>query len=315
MAVYTHVDEKALRAFLAPYNLAPLKHFEGIDEGISNTNYHVFFVDGSRLVLTLYEHERRLSLADVPFFLSLMRHISDKGLPCPTPIRDRHGAMTSLLCGKHAALFCFLQGTPVRVITLEHCRQVGTQLARLHCATASLPLQRANPFDLSGWRALAEQLNPPRPMRTTINETLARFDEGDMSLLPKGIIHADLFPDNVFFDKETLCGIIDFYFACVDNLAYDLAITLNAWCFDDKHTLRPTYAQALLAAYDKERPLSPEERHRLPLLCQGAALNFLLTRLQDQQAFDHPLPDKDPQEYHNKLLFHHNHPMIATLLP
>ena len=316
MAVYTHVDERALRAFLIPYALANLEGFEGIGEGISNTNYHVFFVDGSRLILTLYEHERRLSLDDLPFFLSLMRHISDNGLPCPTPVTDRKGAMTHLLCGKQAALFCFLKGGQIDTITVEHCRQVGAMLGRLHRTTATLPLQRENPFGLSTWLTLAHQLNPPTPLRTTIDETLAALQRHPLPSLPQGIIHADLFPDNVFFDKDKLSGIIDFYFACVDNLAYDLAIALNAWCFDDAHTIQPAHACALLAAYNEIRPLTGDEREALPLLCQGAALNFLLTRLQDQQQFSHPLPNKDPQEYHRKLLFHRNHPdMTRTLLP
>ncbi|MBC6496804.1 MAG: homoserine kinase [Alphaproteobacteria bacterium GM7ARS4] len=320
MAVYTHIDTRALAGFLQQYALAPIDRYRGIDQGISNTNYQLFFKDNSRLILTLYEHERRIAVRDIPFFLDLMRHLSRHGIPCPVPITTRQGETHAHLCGKHAALTSFLDGHPITHVTERHCWDIGYHLACLHNVGMSFTQQRHNPFSLQGWRALRETLDPSTPHIPMIDETLTIWEQrhDDIIALPQGIIHGDIFPDNVFFQRDKLSGIIDFYFACTDSLAYDIAIAINAWCFpspqDMPQDMNVRYVACLLNGYEQQRPLQDKEKHAMPLLCQGAALSFLLSRLIDEQQFDTPLPHKNPQEYADKLSYHRQnpHPLSIT---
>ncbi len=308
MAVYTDVGDEDLERFLAPYDLGTLKAAKGIAEGVENSNY-LLETDRGRYILTLYE--KRVRPDDLPFFISLMRHLVAEGIACPQPVPTDEGQVLRRLCGRPAALFTFLDGLSPRQVKDWHCDAVGATLAELHMATRGFGQQRANDLSLPGWQRLIEDC---RSGADSVSQNLCgELDEAFRSIreawpgdLPGGVIHADLFPDNVFFLGKELSGVIDFYFACSDSYAYDLAVCLNAWCFDGAHSYVPERGQRLIRAYAAKRPLQPAEYEALPTLAAGAALRFLLTRLYDW--LNHP-PDamvrpKDPREYLTKLRYH-----------
>ncbi len=308
MAVYTEVSDDDLAGFIASYNLGALLSYKGIAEGVENTNYLVHTQKGP-FFLTLYE--KRVAPADLPFFLGLMEHLAQAGITCPTPVRDADGRMLGELAGKPAALVTFLEGVWIRRPQARHCWAVGQAMARLHLAGQSFKLARANALGLAGWRPLyasfcarAEEIAPG--LSSIIEQELDHLEANWPADLPLGIIHADLFPDNVFFLGDALSGLIDFYFACNDAFAYDIAATLNAWCFETDHAFNVTKGQALLKGYQTARPLTGAERQALPLLARGAALRFLLTRAYDwlHTASDALVSRKDPQEYLRRLKFH-----------
>ena len=308
MAVYTDVSAEDLQAFLTDYNIGRLVSLKGIAEGVENSNYFVFTETGP-FVLTLYE--KRVREEDLPFFIGLMEHLAARGVPCPTPIRDGAGQALKRLNGRPAALASFLKGLSPRRTTPEHCAAVGRALAELHLQGADFAIRRENDLSLAGWQRLAEGCGTRADeveagLADEITGELALFSTCWPSGLPSGVIHADLFCDNVFFDGPRLSGIIDFYFACNDLFAYDVAICLNAWCFESHRELNVTKARALLAAYRQVRPFEEAEIAALPLLARGASLRFLLTRLYDwlnpvEGALVTP---KDPREYLAKLRFH-----------
>jgi homoserine kinase type II len=308
MAVYTEVSDEELARFIASYDLGALLSYKGIAEGVENTNYLVHTEKGP-FFLTLFE--KRVAPADLPFFLGLLEHLAKAGLTCPTPVRDAKGRMLRKLAGKPAAIVTFLEGVWIRRPQARHCRAVGEALARLHLAGNSFKLERANALGVAGWRPLyarfsarAEEVEAG--LGAIIERELDDLEASWPADLPRGIIHADLFPDNVFFLGDTLSGLIDFYFACNDWLAYDIAVTLNAWCFDADHSFDIAKGRALLAGYQSARTLEPAERAALPLLARGAALRFLLTRAHDwlHTASDALVSRKDPQEYLRRLEFH-----------
>jgi homoserine kinase type II len=308
MAVYTEVSDDDLARFIASYDLGGLFSYKGIAEGVENTNYLVHTGRGPYF-LTLYE--KRVAADDLPFFLGLMEHLAKAGLNCPTPVRDAEGRVLRTLAGKPAALVTFLEGVWIRRPQPRHCAAVGQAMARLHTAGRSFQLYRANALGLSGWRPLyrrfearAEEVAPG--LSAIVEQELDHLEGGWPGDLPMGVIHADLFPDNVFFLGEELSGLIDFYFACSDALAYDIAVTLNAWCFETDHSFNITKGQALMKGYQSVRALEPAERRALPLLARGAALRFLLTRAYDwlHTASDALVRRKDPHEYLRRLKFH-----------
>jgi homoserine kinase type II len=308
MAVYTEVSDDDLAQFIASYNLGALLSYKGIAEGVENTNYLVHTGKGPYF-LTLYE--KRVAPADLPFFLGLMEHLAQAGITCPTPVRDGSGRMLRELAGRPAALVTFLEGVWIRRPQARHCWAVGQAMARLHLAGQSFKLARANALGLAGWRPLyasfrsrAEEVAPG--LSAIIEQELDHLEANWPADLPWGIIHADLFPDNVFFLGDALSGLIDFYFACNDAFAYDIAATLNAWCFETDHAFNVTKGQALLKGYQSARALTGSERQALPLLARGAALRFLLTRAYDwlHTASDALVSRKDPQEYLRRLRFH-----------
>jgi homoserine kinase type II len=308
LAVYTDVAAEELAAFLAGYDVGELLAYKGIAEGVENSNFLVHTSSGN-FILTLYE--RRVAAGDLPFFLGLMEHLASRGLTCPQPVKNRAGKTLGKLAGKPAALVTFLDGLWIRRPSPVHCAAVGEALAKLHLAGADFPLKRANALSVSGWRTIGEAAAPRADnvqpgLAAAITKELAFLESAWPRGLPQGVIHADLFPDNVFFLGDKLSGLIDFYFACTDTLAYDVAVCLNAWCFEPDHSYNVTKGRGLLQAYMKARPLSAAEREALPLLCRGAALRFLLTRL--EVWLDVPpgalLRPKDPLEYVRKLRFH-----------
>jgi homoserine kinase type II len=308
MAVYTDVASEDLAAFLADYELGELLSYKGIAEGVENSNFLVHTGSGS-FILTLYE--KRVAASDLPFFLGLMEHLANRGLTCPQPVKTRRGKMLGQICGRPAAIVTFLEGMWIRRPSPWHCAAVGEALAKLHLAGADFTARRPNALSVAGWRPLYEQAAARADglrhgLRDTVAQELVYLEKCWPRQLPQGVIHADLFPDNVFFLGDKLSGLIDFYFACTDTLAYDVAVCLNAWCFETDHSYNVTKGRALLQAYDRLRPLSAAERDAMPLLCRGAALRFLLTRLVDW--LDVPpgalVRPKDPLEYFRKLRFH-----------
>ena len=283
MAVYTDIRAADLDMFVAGYDIGAVVSCEGIAQGIENSNF-LLSTDAGKFVLTLYE--KRVRREDLPFYLGLMAHLADCGFPCPVPVRDRTGEMLHTLSRRPAAIVTFLDGDWPRDVTPEHCRAIGNAMARLHVGGVDFTITRPNDLSKPAWRPIFT------PLAGRTNELQAGFAawiDGELTLLerswpsglPTGIIHADLFPDNVFFNKDELSGMIDFYFACNDRLAYDIAVGLDAWCFRGDEQFDADRAGALLDGYQTVRPLEPAEREALPILTRGAAMRFLLTRLHD----------------------------------
>ncbi|MDR3435944.1 homoserine kinase [Telmatospirillum sp.] len=308
MAVYTEVADEDLRTFVAEYDIGTVVSCKGIAEGVENSNY-LLQTDRSNFILTLYE--KRVNPTDLPFFIGLMEHLANQGLRCPTPLAGRDGARLRSLCGRPAAIISFLQGLWPRRVSSAHCASLGAAMADLHLKGLSFPQRRPNSLGPKAWRPLfdleAHRTDKVKPgLAAFLRHELDHLEKHWPTDLPVGIIHADLFPDNVFFQGTEVSGLIDFYFACTDFLAYDIAICLNAWCFEDDGSFNVTKARLMLSSYQKVRPLSAAEFNALPILARGAATRFLLTRLYDwlntpPGAF---VKRKDPLEYERKLRFH-----------
>ncbi|MDR7031623.1 homoserine kinase [Mesorhizobium sp. BE184] len=308
MAVYTDIGEIELAAFLEHYGIGELLSYKGIAEGVENSNFLLHTSTGV-YILTLYE--KRVNRDDLPFFLGLMRHLAGKGLSCPLPVTRKDGQTIGELAGRPAAIITFLEGMWMRRPTVDHCREVGRAMAQMHLAGQDFAMRRDNALSVSGWRPLWDKA---RDRAGEVEEGLAAEVESDLAFLeanwptelPSGVIHADLFPDNVFFLGKRLSGVIDFYFACTDLLAYDIAICLNAWCFEKDNAFNLTKGMALLGGYTAVRPLSAEEAKALPILARGSALRFLLTRLYDwlNTPAGSLVVKKDPLEYLRRMRFH-----------
>ncbi|RXT28658.1 homoserine kinase [Rhizobium leguminosarum] len=308
MAVYTDIAEDDLKWFLTEYDAGTLLSYKGIAEGVENSNF-LLHTSKDPLILTLYE--KRVEKSDLPFFLGLMQHLSARGLSCPLPLSRRDGALLGSLSGRPAALISFLEGMWLRKPEAKHCREVGRALAEMHVAGDGFELKRANALSIDGWRGLWEksevragEVEPG--LQTEIRSELDFLSAAWPSGLPAGVIHADLFPDNVFFLGDQLSGLIDFYFACNDLLAYDVSICLNAWCFEKDGAYNITKGTAMLEGYQSVRPLSDVEISALPVLSRGSALRFFLTRLYDWLTTPEGamVTKKDPLEYLRKLRFH-----------
>ncbi len=308
MAVYTDVSETELQAFVAEYDIGALTSYKGIAEGVENSNFLIHTTTGS-FILTLYE--KRVNPEDLPFFLGLMDHLASRGLSCPLPIRRRDGSTLGTLARRPAAIISFLEGMWPRKPAAAHCRETGRALAALHIAGEGFDIARPNALSVDAWRPLweksaarADEVEPG--LAAEIEAALDDLEAGWPKGLPEGVIHADLFPDNVFFIGDDLSGIIDFYFACDDFLVYDLAICINAWCFEPDGSYNLTKGMALIDGYTEVRSLSEAEVEALPMLAQGAAMRFLLTRLYDWLTTPEGalVVKKDPREYLRKLRFH-----------
>lgn len=308
MAVYTEVSDEDLIAFIAEYDLGDVVSCKGIAEGVENTNYLLQTTLG-QYILTLYE--KRVKESDLPFFLGLIEHLAAQEVLCPVPLHGRDGKALRQLCDRPAAMVSFLDGMWPRRIKPGHCSALGAALAQLHVAGDSYPVERPNALSVQAWRPLfdacaarADTVSPG--LSNILTRELDHLESHWPEDLPTGVCHADLFPDNVFFIGGDLSGIIDFYFACTDFFAYDLAICLNAWCFERDNSFNITKARLMLSRYRTVRPFSDAEVQALPLLARGSALRFLLTRLYDW--LHHPegalVQPKDPLDYLAKLSFH-----------
>ncbi|EHH03407.1 homoserine kinase [Agrobacterium tumefaciens] len=308
MAVYTDITEDDLRNFLTQYDVGSLTSYKGIAEGVENSNF-LLHTTKDPLILTLYE--KRVEKNDLPFFLGLMQHLAAKGLSCPLPLPRKDGELLGELSGRPAALISFLEGMWLRKPEAKHCREVGKALAAMHLAGEGFEIKRPNALSVEGWKVLwnksearADEVEKglKDEIRSEIDYLAAHWPKD----LPAGVIHADLFQDNVFFLGDELSGLIDFYFACNDLLAYDVSICLNAWCFEKDGAYNVTKGKALLEGYQSVRPLSEAELEALPLLARGSALRFFLTRLYDWLTTPEGalVVKKDPLEYLRKLRFH-----------
>jgi len=310
MAVYTEVSFEDLEVFLADYDIGAPLSFKGIAEGVENSNYALQTERGA-FILTLYE--KRVHADDLPFFLGLLEHLAARGIACPVPVRSKTGAQSARINDRPAALLTFLNGLSLRRPENEHCAAAGAALAALHEAGKDFFLTRPNALGIDGWDTLAAHCIPRADavqnglgslIETTLRELQAQWPRA----LPSGIIHADLFPDNVLFMNGKVSGLIDFYFACDDAYAYDLGVMLNAWCFEADGGYNVTKGKSLIASYRKTRSLSDAEMDALPVLARGSALRFLLTRLYDWVNHDPTalVRPKDPRDYSRRLRFHLN---------
>ncbi len=309
MAVYTNLNEDHIADLLELYDIGELISFSGITEGIENSNFNLKTSNGN-YILTIFE--KRVDIKDIPFFIKIMLHLNKNGYYCPKPICDKNDEYLQELKGKPTIVVNFLEGKSKKNVTIEDCNQVGSSMGLMHLASKDFELQRDNSLSIKGWQTLIKNCNnsvpvnvlnklQPELMKDIQNsfDFISKFWPHD---LPKGFIHGDFFPDNVFFINNKIKGVIDFYFSCTDILAYDLAIAINAWCFDKQYNFQDKKYQALLKGYNSKRTLSKDEEFFLPLLCQAASLRFLLTRLFDwvNTPIEANVVLKNPEEYITK---------------
>ncbi|HYD25492.1 MAG TPA: homoserine kinase [Croceibacterium sp.] len=309
MAVYTPLSAADLAALIGEYDVGELVSAKGIAEGVSNSNWIVETTAG-RYILTMYE--ARVAAGDLPFFLGLLDHLAGKGSPVPRTIHDRDGAAFRMVRGKAVALIEFLPGVSVDRASPAQAHAVGEALAHIHVDAADFPGERPNAMALPQWRKLFDGCGEDG--LRAIDPALPALVAGELDFLtanwpahlPRSVIHADLFPDNVLLLGDTVTGLIDFYFACTDLTAYDLAVTHSAWCFDKDGSFRPEIGEALIAGYVSRRALSAAERHALPVLARGAALRFLATRAYDwlHTPADALVTRKDPLQFARRLSFY-----------
>lgn len=310
MAVYTKVSEYDLKQFLLSYDIGLLVRFEGIEQGVSNTNYHVF-TDHGRYILTLFE-PHRVHAEDIPYYVDYTVVLEREGVPVPITLPRKDGSVLGMLSDRPAAIYSFLQGEGghAGMLNADLCGKAGAVLGKMHLAGAKIQKTAANHFGLTRWRdwvhAMGADMN-------TIKDGMQKFVEDELewisarypSSLPSGAIHADFFPDNVFFESGEITGVIDFHFVCHDLFAYDLAIAINAWCFDQENNFDDMRMQAMVDSYNAVRPLSAEENEAMPVLLRAASLRFLTSRLEEKLAWT---PEKimrphDPLVFEKRLRY------------
>jgi len=308
MAVYTKLERQEVEQFLEQYNINNFKDFKGIMEGVENTNY-LIKTSEQDYILTIYE--KRVDENDLPFFIKLLSSLSENKFPCPKPIANKNNEKINKIKNKNAALVTFLNGKSKNKITSEDCFEIGKITAQLHEITKKFKISRKNNLSIESWQNIFEKTIKKK---IDLDESIIKKTNNYLSYLkgkwpknlPEGIIHADLFPDNIFFTKNKVSGIIDFYFACNDFFAYEIAICLNSVCFDNNSTFNMTKAKNLIDGYSSIRALGEDEKKYLPILCMGAAMRFFLTRLYDFYNTDNKadVKIKDPFEYFKKIEFH-----------
>ena len=313
MAVYTKLSENNLKDFFSKYNLGKLLKFQGIQEGIENSNYFVK-TDSGKFILTVYE--KRVEEKDLPFFMGLMKNIFNKNFPSPEPIINKNGNYITEIFGKKAAVVSFLEGASKKNLTPGNCHEVGIYTAKLHMITKNLNIKRTNRLSVNSWRLIYRKIQRDcskiyPDLTKIIERNLEVIEDKWPKNIPRGIIHADLFPDNIFFKGSKLTGIIDFYFSCYDFYALEIAICLNALCFEGKNenlSFNVTKAKKFIDGYSSIRKLTEEEKESLKILCHGAAMRFLLTRVFDYLNLteDALVKIKDPVEYLKRLEFHNS---------
>lgn len=308
MAVFTHVTPSDLEAFLNAYDVGRTLSFKGIAEGVENSNY-LLSTDKGRYILTLYE--KRVRAEDLPFFLGFMDFIAERGVKSARPVRAKDGATLATLCGRPAALIEFLDGVSADPPSVAQSRSAGVALAQLHLAGEGFEGARKNDLGPEAWprllRAAAPRAGEVRAsLADLLKEQLEDTLKGWPKDLPSGVIHADLFPDNVLFVGDEVSGLIDFYFACTDSYTYDLAVMINAWCFAKDGSFEADKSAALIDGYQSVRALADAERAALPRLARGACLRFILTRLNDWLNHDPKalVTPKDPLALLPHLAFH-----------
>jgi len=308
MAVYTKLEHQEVRQFLEQYNINNFKDYKGITEGVENTNY-LIKTSEQDYILTIYE--KRVDENDLPFFIKLLSYLSENKFPCPKPIANKNNEKINRIKNKNAALVTFLNGQSKNKITSEECFEIGKITAQLHEITKKFDINRKNNLSIENWESIFEKTIK---QKIDLDESIIKKTKNYLNFLkdkwpknlPQGIIHADLFPDNIFFTNNKVSGIIDFYFACNDFFAYEIAICINSLCFDNNSTFNMTKAKNLIDGYTSIRNLSEDEKKYLPILSMGAAMRFFLTRLYDFYHTDNKanVKIKDPFEYLKKIEFH-----------
>jgi len=313
MAIYTKLSENNLKEFFLKYNLGKLLNYKGIQEGIENTNYFIQ-TDKGKFILTVYE--KRVEEKDLPFFMGLMRNLYDANFPSPEPIINKNGNYVTEISGKKAAVVSFLDGSAKKILNPNDCHMVGIQTAKLHMITKNLTGKRENKLSVDSWRKIYKKVQKDCSrihlnLTKTIEKNLDEIENNWPKNIPSGIIHADLFPDNIFFKNDKLTGIIDFYFSCYDFYVFEIAICLNALCFEGQKenlSFNVTKAKKFIDGYSSIKKLTEEEKKSLKILCQGAAMRFLLTRVFDYLNLTEGalVKIKDPIEYLKRLEFHNS---------
>jgi homoserine kinase type II len=311
MAVYTIITDAMIDRLLLQYDIGKHRALTGITQGVENTNYKLE-TDQGHFILTIYE--KRVDPADLPFFINLKTHLAEQGYPCPTPVRANDGHVLQNIQGKSMAIVSFLNGTFTASPEPPHCHAAGAVLADMHLKSAHFDMQRPNALGKQAWRPLIEQIKDDvahtdhSDQMPQVENWLTGIEQNWPDRLPQGVIHGDLFPDNVLFDHTTITGVIDFYFACQDMLAYDLAVMINAWCFDQPQRFNPDKAKALITGYTSNRSLQDDEREAMLVLARGAALRFYLTRLYDwiHTPTDAQVKPHNPDDYWHRLIFLHS---------
>ena len=308
MAVYTKLEHQEVRQFLEQYNINNFKDYKGITEGVENTNY-LIKTSEQDYILTIYE--KRVDENDLPFFIKLLSYLSENKFPCPKPIANKNNEKINRIKNKNAALVTFLNGQSKNKITSEECFEIGKITAQLHEITKKFDINRKNNLSIENWESVFEKIIK---QKIDLDESIIKKTKNYLNFLkdkwpknlPQGIIHGDLFPDNIFFTNNKVSGIIDFYFACNDFFAYEIAICINSLCFDNNSTFNMTKAKNLIDGYTSIRTLSEDEKKYLPILSMGAAMRFFLTRLYDFYHTDNKadVKIKDPFEYFKKIEFH-----------
>jgi len=308
MAVYTKLEHLEVKLFLEQYNISNFKDYKGIREGVENTNYLIKSSEQD-YILTIYE--KRVDEKDLPFFIKLLSDLSDNNFPCPKPIANKNNEKINKIKNKNAALVTFLNGKSKNKITSEDCFEVGKIAAQLHKITKKFNINRKNNLSIENWQNIFEKTIK---QKIDLDESIIKKTRNYLNFLkdkwpknlPQGIIHADLFPDNIFFIDNKVSGIIDFYFACNDLFAYEIAICINSICFDNNSTFNMAKAKNLINGYSSIRTLTEDEKKYLPILSMGAAMRFFLTRLYDFYHTDNKadVKIKDPFEYYKKIEFH-----------
>ena len=313
MAVYTKISKSDLVNFLANYKIGNFKKFQGIKDGVENTNY-LIQTEKKKIILTIYE--KRVDTKELPFFIGLMTNLYNSNFKCPRPIINKNGNYISNILGKKAAIVSFLEGSAKKTLTPQNCYDVGIEVAKLHKITKKLSLNRKNSLSLNSWSELFERVEKDcskihKNLPEIIKESLEEIKRNWPTKLPSGIIHADLFPDNIFFKNEKFTGIIDFYFSCNDFYSFEIAVCLNALCFDginENLSFNVTKAKKFIKGYTSIRKLDENEKKNLKVLAQGASIRFLLTRVFDYLNLSKGalLTVKDPVEYLKRLEFHNS---------
>ena len=314
MAVYTPITKEKLSSFLKNYNIGSLENFKGVLEGVENTNYKII-TSQDTFILTIFE--KRVKEQELPFFIELQNHLSKKNIKCPSPISNRNDRYVNTIENKPCVLMSFLEGKKTDNSTSYHCHQIGELTAKIHLNSKDFTLTRNNGLHQKHWRDIFNKCQKSKDSRygelyQVIEQELQYLDKKWPRNLPIGIIHGDIFPDNVFFIDSNVSGLIDFYFSCNDFYAYDLAITANAWCFDKKKSFKKENFDSLLKGYQQHVNISNDEKNHFNTLLRGAAMRFLVTRLHDQ--LYHPdgamVVPKDPFEFFNILKWHQNNPIF-----
>jgi homoserine kinase type II len=313
MAVYTKLSKENVEEILSNYSIGQIKEFKGIEDGIENTNYFLL-VDRKKYILTIYE--KRVKSKDLPFFSDLMTGLDKENFSCPVPIKNKNNKTISVYKNKSLMIVSFLEGKAKKVLNPNNCRSLGREVARMHLITKNFKIQRQNDLSIKSWRKIFEQVKEKcidihKDLPKLIESNLADVEKNWPKNLPKGIIHADLFSDNIFFKDEKFNGIIDFYFSCNDFYALEIAICFNALCFDgskENLSFNVTKAKNFMSGYSQLRKLNDNEKESIKVLSQGSALRFLLTRVFDaiNTVEGAIVKVKDPMEYLVRLEFHKN---------